>query len=106
MRKRLLYVANVASLEIHGTGVAVSRENRHPSLASHVVLPFIGVFVPVQFAQSPGMVDNACFDTPRFLLSTLSGVFASQSANSTVSYSEKAPSSNTSRNSQPSGPKP
>jgi hypothetical protein len=52
MRKRLLYVANVASLEIHGTGVAVSCENCHPPFASHAILPFISILVPVQFAQS------------------------------------------------------
>ncbi len=58
MRKRLLYVANVAFLEIHGTGVAVSCENCHSSFASHVILPFIGILVPVQFAQSSGMDDD------------------------------------------------
>ena len=58
MRKRLLDVANVALLEIHGTGVAVSCEDCHSSFASHVILPFIGILVPVQFAQSSGMNDD------------------------------------------------
>jgi hypothetical protein len=38
-----------------------------------------------------GILDNACFGTAKFLLSTLRGVFASQSDNRTVSYSENAP---------------
>jgi hypothetical protein len=45
-------------LGIHGTGVAVSCEDCHSSFASHVILPFIGILVPVQFAQSSGMDDD------------------------------------------------
>jgi hypothetical protein len=48
MRKRLLYVANVASLEIHGTGVAASCENCHSS----------AFWCQCQFAQSSGMDDD------------------------------------------------
>ena len=47
-----------------------------------------------------------CSLTPKLAESTSWGVCAIQSVSSTVSYSEKAPSSNTSRNSHPSGPSP
>ena len=58
MRKRLLDVANVPFLEIHSTRITLSRENRHPPFASYVVLPFIGVLMPVQFPHSPGANDD------------------------------------------------
>jgi hypothetical protein len=47
IRKRLLDVANIPFLEIHGAGITLSGENRHPSFASYVILPFIGVLMPV-----------------------------------------------------------
>src|SRR6266436_4181729 len=46
MRKRLLYVANVAFLEIHGTGVAVSCEDCHSSFARDLNLAFTGWTLP------------------------------------------------------------
>jgi hypothetical protein len=49
---------------------------------------------------------SASFATPQFLASTSRGVWIIQSDNSVVSSSENLPSSNTRRNSQPSGPSP
>ena len=49
---------------------------------------------------------SASFATPQFLVSTSRGVWIIQSDNSVVSSSENLPSSNTRRNSPPSGPSP
>src|ERR1700691_4642330 len=166
MRQRLQHVAHISRLKIHGTGAASGGEHGHSSLSCNVVLPFVGVGMPVQFANPPRMhrhnrrrdrggnfelpkIHNAHLAalaalrdrwlrsseskilrrraqrtgshflilgqwsgnrrlentslTPKFLESTSWGVCAIQSLSSTVSYSEKLPSSNTSKNSQPSG---
>ena len=48
MQQGLFHVADVA-------GVVAGGDDGHPSLARNVVLPFVGILVPVQFAQSTGM---------------------------------------------------
>src|SRR5207237_6589200 len=53
-----------------------------------------------------GIFSTAACGTTKFFDTTSRGVCAIQSESSTVSYSEKLPSSNTSRNSPPSGASP
>jgi hypothetical protein len=45
-------VADVAGLVVERAGLAGGGEHGHPSLARQVVLPFVGVRVPVQLAQA------------------------------------------------------
>src|SRR5208282_5455066 len=55
VRQRFLDVAHVARLEIHGAGSPSGRKNRHASLPSVKILPFIGIRVPMQLAYAPGL---------------------------------------------------
>jgi hypothetical protein len=48
----LLNVAHVAGFEIHGAGAASGGKDGHAALAREEVLPFVGVRVPVQFANT------------------------------------------------------
>src|SRR4029077_9201448 len=50
-----LDVANIAGLEVHGAGSAPGGEDGHAAFTAHVVLPFVGVLVPVEFADASGM---------------------------------------------------
>src|ERR1700722_19803353 len=47
--------ADVPAAEIEGTRLAVGREHPHAPLAAYVVLPFVGVRMPVQLAQAAGL---------------------------------------------------
>src|SRR5260370_24754528 len=52
MRERFLNVAHVAGLEVHGASAAAGGEYGHASLAAKVVLPLVGIGVPMQFADA------------------------------------------------------
>jgi len=52
MRQCLLHVAHVASLEIRSSGTRSCCEHRHSSLAADVVLPLVGVRMPVEFTHT------------------------------------------------------
>ena len=55
VRLRLRNVTHIAFLKIHGAGAAARGEHRHAAFAADVVLPFIGVWMPVQFTQAFGL---------------------------------------------------
>ena len=55
MRQRLQHVAHISRLKIHGTSAASGGEHGHSSLSCNVVLPFVGVGMPVQFANPSRM---------------------------------------------------
>src|SRR5580692_4658746 len=52
VRQRLIDVAHVTGVEVHGAGVSASRKYGHTGCALHVVLPLIGVGVPVHLPHS------------------------------------------------------
>jgi len=54
MRQGFLDIANISSLKVHGAGTASCSEHRHSSATADVVLPFVGVRMPMQFADSTG----------------------------------------------------
>src|SRR5580658_1620363 len=51
----LEHIANVSSLKVHGAGAASGSEHGHPSGTADVVLPFVGIGMPVQFAYPSRM---------------------------------------------------
>src|SRR5215469_1250612 len=51
MRQRLLDIANVPSLKVHRARTPSSSEYRHPSVTADVVLPLVGIRMPMQFAN-------------------------------------------------------
>ena len=53
--KRLLDIANVSGLKVHCASAASSSEYGHSSRTADVVLPFIGIGMPVQFAYPSRM---------------------------------------------------
>lgn len=54
-------VGDVASIEVHGSSIALSGEEGESSLAFDEVEPFIGVGVPVHFAEAAGVeFDEGC----------------------------------------------
>src|SRR5262245_53930689 len=52
MWQRPFNVADVAGLEIHGTRASASGEDGHTAFAGNEVHPFIGIRVPVEFADA------------------------------------------------------
>ena len=50
-----LDIADVARVEIHRDSIRARVEHRHGAFALNPVLPFVGVGVPVHFAQGTGM---------------------------------------------------
>src|ERR1700728_411297 len=57
MRQRLLNIANVSGLKVHGASAASGSENGHSSSTAHVVLPFVGIGMPMQFPY-PSRMDG------------------------------------------------
>ena len=55
VRQRLLDIANIARFEIHRTSAASRGEDGHSSLPAHEVLPLVGIWMPVQFADPARM---------------------------------------------------
>ncbi len=51
VRQSLHNISDVSGFEIQSTSPAAGGKHRHPPLTGHVVLPFIGVWVPVQLPQ-------------------------------------------------------
>ena len=52
MRKSFLDVADVTHFEVHGPGACASGKDGHARFATDVELPFVGVWMPVQFAHA------------------------------------------------------
>ena len=55
VRERFLDVADVARFEIHGAGAAPGGKNSHAALSGVEVLPLVGIWVPMKFANSTGL---------------------------------------------------
>src|ERR1700739_2571892 len=68
MWQSLLDITHISSLKIHGTSAGSSGKNGHFSRAGYVVLPFVGVGVPVQLAYSSRMDchDGRCYRRRHF----------------------------------------
>src|SRR5207302_4182920 len=60
VQQGLLHVSDVSLLKIHCPLSVPRRDHCHSSLATDVVLPFVRVWMPVQFPQSSGMNGDQC----------------------------------------------
>ncbi len=68
VRKSLLHVAYVAGFEIQGTSPTAGGKNGHSPFTRHVVLPFIGIGMPMQLAQTTRMNGHdRCRNCGRYL---------------------------------------
>ncbi len=58
VRKILLHVPHIALPKVHRARPRSGRKHRHPPLALHVVLPLIGIRMPVHLPQSARMQNH------------------------------------------------
>ena len=55
MEQGFFNVPDVSLLKVHGAGAVTCGHHSHSSFARDVILPFVGVRVPVQFPQPSGV---------------------------------------------------
>src|SRR6266403_334313 len=60
MQQGFFHVPDVSRLKIHGASTVTSRHHSHSSLTRDVVLPFVGVGVPVQLTQPSRVKRDHC----------------------------------------------
>src|ERR1700682_5110987 len=60
MQQGFFHVPDVSRLKVHGASAVTCRDHSHSCLACDVVLPFVGVGVPVQFPQPSRMNRDHC----------------------------------------------
>src|SRR5206468_5372359 len=58
MRQRLLNVTYIARIEVHCAGTGAGADYCHACFAADVVLPLVGILMPMQFAHTARVHGN------------------------------------------------
>src|SRR4026208_2129312 len=60
VQQGLLDVSDVSLLKVHRASLVACVHPGHSTLAANVVLPFVCVWMPMQFSEPAGMNGNQC----------------------------------------------